>query len=260
MATWTVSDIGSNSTGSFTFPANTGTTAKSYTVTYNDGNGNTATTSVTVPVCDAEYVFSASPTSHTFPCSGGSYTYTITSQKKIGSTTQAVGCSVMYTPNTISSHSLTQTPTAGTYSLSVTAAKNTGSTAITATIGLKQDETNDEITVDAKIPVCTAKTINNITSSADASGAQIRVYLQSDRPLPVGTSIKCSVMVTYSNTVGESKTQYREITIPEGSSSGSAYISVPSTGSLIINSCCINHVYGKSEDNMYRYIYHTCNS
>lgn len=51
MATWTVNGIGSNSTGSFTLPANTGTTDKSYTVTYDDGNGNTATTSVTVSAC-----------------------------------------------------------------------------------------------------------------------------------------------------------------------------------------------------------------
>ena len=51
MATWTVSGIGSNSTGRFTFPPNTETTDKSYTVTYDDGQGGTGSTSVTVPSC-----------------------------------------------------------------------------------------------------------------------------------------------------------------------------------------------------------------
>ena len=54
MATWSLS-IGSthesNSTGSFTIPANTGSTPQTYYVQYNDGEGGGGSTSITIPVC-----------------------------------------------------------------------------------------------------------------------------------------------------------------------------------------------------------------
>ena len=54
MATWSLS-IGSshesNSTGSFTIPANTGSTPQTYYVQYTDGEGGGGSTSITIPVC-----------------------------------------------------------------------------------------------------------------------------------------------------------------------------------------------------------------
>ena len=51
MATWSIEGIGSNSTGSFTIPANTGSTPLTYSVQYDDGNGGGGSTTITVPVC-----------------------------------------------------------------------------------------------------------------------------------------------------------------------------------------------------------------
>lgn len=51
MAKWTIEGIGSNSTGSFTIPANTGSTPLTYSVQYDDGNGGGGSTTITVPVC-----------------------------------------------------------------------------------------------------------------------------------------------------------------------------------------------------------------
>lgn len=51
MGTWTIGGIGSNSTGSFTIPANTGSVSVTYNVTYDDGDGGGGSTSITVPAC-----------------------------------------------------------------------------------------------------------------------------------------------------------------------------------------------------------------
>lgn len=51
MGTWTIEGIGSNTTGSFNIPANTGSTSLTYEVQYDDGNGGGGSTSFTVPAC-----------------------------------------------------------------------------------------------------------------------------------------------------------------------------------------------------------------
>lgn len=255
MATWTVSGLGSNSTGSFTFPANTGTTDKSYTVTYNDGNGNTATTSVTVPACDIEYLFAIdNDSSKDFACSGGTGSQVISSVKESSDgTVYAVGCSVTSAPSWISSYSLTESSAIGSYLLSYTVpASTTGSRSGTFTI--TQNESGKQVYAVANQPSCTAKTVNNITSYAvESGGAQLNVYLQSEKP--VGTSITCEVMVTYT-AKGRQDTTHLNVTIPRGSLSGSNYVSI--SGTWRFDSCCITATNLLYEDDTYDYRYSTC--
>lgn len=258
MATWTVSGLGSNSTGAFTFPANTGTTDKSYTVTYDDGNGNTATTSVTVPACDIEYVLLINGDSIDVPCSGGTTgafisSYTRTSSQEFVST---ANCSVTSAPSWISSYSLSPSDIIGGFELDIQVPASTTS-ARSGTFTITQGESGKKVSYVVNQPACTPKTVNNITSSADASGAQLNVYLQSEMPLPVGTSITCEVMVTYT-TKGQQNTKYLNVTIPEGSSSGSSSIAVSSSGTLSVVSCCITASNLLYEDNTYDYRYSTC--
>lgn len=261
MATWTVSGLGSNSTGAFTFPANTGTTDKSYTVTYDDGNGNTATTSVTVPACDIEYVLLINGDSIDVPCSGGTTgafisSYTRTSSQEFVST---ANCSITSAPSWISSYSLSPSDVIGGFELDIQVPASTTS-ARSGTFTITQDESGKKVSFVVNQPACTAKTVNNITSSADASGAQLDVYLQSESPLPVGTSIQCKVRVTYATNatteIGASNTKHLNITIPEGSSIGSSYIAVSDAG-LRVDSCCIIAT-DLHEDDTYVYRYLTC--
>lgn len=261
MATWTVSGLGSNSTGAFTFPANTGTTDKSYTVTYDDGNGNTATTSVTVPACDIEYVLLINGDSIDVPCSGGTTgafisSYTRTSSQDFVST---ANCSVTSAPSWISSYSLSPSEIIGGFELDIQVPASTTS-ARSGTFTITQDESGKKVSYVVNQPACTPKkTVNNITSSADASGAHLYVYLQSESPLPVGTSIQCEVMVTYTTTAtGVSNTKHLNVTIPGGSSSGSYSIPISDAGLWRVDSCCITATNLLYEDDTYDYRYLTC--
>ena len=53
MGTWTIEGIGSNTTGEFTLPANTGSVAVIYNVTYDDGDGGGGSSRISVPACSA---------------------------------------------------------------------------------------------------------------------------------------------------------------------------------------------------------------
>ena len=78
MATWSISptDATINNNGEATFPENTGTTNKDYTITYVDDNGCSVSTTYTVPSgstcipCRVRYTAAGYPEDCTFTCNG----------------------------------------------------------------------------------------------------------------------------------------------------------------------------------------------
>ena len=259
MATWTVSDIGSNSTGIFTFPANTGTTDKSYTVTYDNGNGNTATTSVSVPACDIEYVFLISNNgtydSYDVPCSGDTVSsfiasYTRTSSQDFVST---VNCSITSAPSWISSYSLSPSEAIGVFDIEAQVPANTAGSR-SGTFTITQNESGKKVSFIVNQPNC-IKTSNIITCvTGSTSGNKLAVYLEADHMLPTGTSITCVVDVAYSHrTDGSSGHVSLNITLEGGSSSNSAETTVSLAFYTVRSFCIVSK--GVDSDDTYDYTY-----
>lgn len=259
MATWTVSDIGSNSTGIFTFPANTGTTDKSYTVTYDDGNGNTATTSVSVPACDIEYVFMINDgvTSYSVdvPCSGDTVSafiasYTRTSSQDFVST---VNCSITSAPSWISSYSLSPSEVIGGFDIEAQVPASTTSNR-SGTFTITQNESGEKVSFIVNQSTC-IKTNNIITCVTGSTvGNKLVVYLEADHMLPTGTSIKCVVDVVYaSRTDGSSGRTSVDITIAGGSSSNSVETTVSLAFYTVRSFCIVSK--GVDSDDTYDYTY-----
>ena len=260
MATWTVNGIGSNSTGSFTLPANTGTTDKSYTVTYDDGNGNTATTSVTVSACDIEYVFMINDgvTSYSVdvPCSGDTVSafiasYTRTSNQDYVST---VNCSVTSAPSWISSYSLSPSEVIGGFDIEAQVPANTAGSR-SGTFTVTQNESGEKVSFIVNQPNCSKTRNIIICSTGTTSENKLVLHLAAqDHRIPIGTSIKCLFDVVYIHRTDDSSGHTLvELTL-EGGSTYDEVVTEVSLDTYIVKSYCYASK-GVDSDDTYYYVY-----
>ena len=142
MATWSISpsDASINSSGVASFPSNTGSVAKLYTVTYTDDNGCTGKTTYTVPACPPPpppppadcNAYSFSDKSPTQPVAGNTSMVVATSSKSKGQLTVGSKDSWITYVTTDSDSS--------TYQYKFKAASNTGGSYRTGTIAFSSSD------------------------------------------------------------------------------------------------------------------------
>jgi len=142
MAEWSISpsDASINSSGVATFPSNTGSVAKLYTVTYTDDNGCTGKTTYTVPACPPPpppppvdcNAYSFSDKSPTQPVAGNTSMVVATSSKSKGQLTVGSKDSWITYVTTDSDSS--------TYQYKFKAASNTGGSYRTGTIAFSSSD------------------------------------------------------------------------------------------------------------------------